>query len=438
MQNGAAVPAHTRRTFLTRTTLASGALLLPRWTTSDAVNPIVAENARPGTDRWQLYDTARDREVEGYASATSVNVGEQISFHVHTSTPTLRLQVFRMGWYGGLGGRAMTEELELPGLSQPVPAADPVTGLIECHWQPSYTLTIPNDWVSGAYLVKLAAGDTRKQSYITFIVRNDDRRSDLLFQSSVTTNQAYNNWGGKSLYQFNSTGPVARKVSFNRPYVRGSGAGDFIDRWEYNMVRFLEREGYDVRYITNVDTHARPHLLNTATAFLSVGHDEYWSWQMRENVTGARDRGMNIAFFSANVCYWKIRFEAGWDGRNDRTIVGYKEQALAEDPLRNDPRQITNTWRHAPLNMPEESLVGVMYIESQVDGDIVVTNPGHWVFAGTGLRAGDRLPGLLGYEVDRIHGFGHPGVELLARSPFNRTDDGKAGHSDMTMYRAPS
>lgn len=427
-----------RRDFLRTSAIAGLGLFVPRLGRA-ASNRIVEENARPGTDRWMLYSTSHEREIEGYASATSVNVGETIRFYVHTPEPSFQLQIFRLGWYGGLGGRVVTEEITLPGLLQAMPPPDPATGLVECNWQPSYTFSVPGDWVSGGYLAKITAPGSRKESWIPFIVREDDRRSDLLFQSSVTTNHAYNNWGGKSLYAFNSTdGQPAVKVSFNRPYIRGSGAGDFVLRWEYNMIRFLEREGYDVRYITNVDTHARPWLLETAKAFLSVGHDEYWTWDMRQNVTTARDRGIHLGFFSANVCYWKIRLESDRDGTPHRTVVAYKERAVSDDPMRHDSQHITNTWRHAPTFMPEEQLLGVMYIDSQIDGDIVIANPSHWVFSRTGLRAGDRLPGLLGYEVDRIFGNGPPGVELLARSPYVRDDTGETGHSDMTIYTSPS
>ena len=418
-----------RRDFLKASSLAGITLFIPRFTRGSSLsNRIREENARPGTNLWQLKATAREREIEGYASATSVNAGETIRFYVHTPEPSFTLQIFRLGWYGGLGGRAMTEPVPIPGLSQPVPQPDPVTGLIDCNWQPSYSMTIPTDWVSGGFVAKIIATDSGEMNWIPFIVREDDRPSDLLFQSSVTTNQAYNNWGGKSLYAFNSTDVVqAKKVSFNRPYIRGSGAGDFVVRWEYNMIRFLEREGYDVRYSTNIDTHLRPLQLLTSKAFLSVGHDEYWSREMREHVTAARDRGIHLGFFSANTCYWKIRLESGADGSPDRTIVAYKESAIAEDPMRS-PRDITYTWRHAPTSHPEESLIGVMYIDSQVDGDIVVTNPTHWVFSNTGLRSGDRLLGLLGYEVDRIFGSGPPGVELLARSPYTRTDRPESGY----------
>jgi hypothetical protein len=309
--------------------------------------------------------------------------------------------------------------------------------MIACKWVDPYPVTIPTDWLSGVYLAKLTGVPSGNQSYIMFVVR-DDRRADFVFQSTVTTYQAYNNWGGKSLYGFNSTGTPARKVSFDRPYASAFGTGGYLFDWEYNFVRFLEREGYDVTYTTNVDTHARPSSLRRAKAFLSVGHDEYWSWEMREHVEAARDAGVHLAFFSANNCYWQIRFE-----NQNRTIVGYKEAALASDPFANDGNPsndhlITVKWRDVPVARPEEALMGVMYGESQIDGDIVIDNPSHWVFAGTGLQKGDKLIGLLGYEVDRIQGIASPpGLVRLAHSPYVN-DHGETGFSDMTIHTTAS
>jgi len=280
-----------------------------------STNPIVVENARPGTDRWQLRQSAT-LDIAGYASATSVAAGETLRFYVTSSSdPTFTIEIFRMGWYGGTGGRRMTEAVEVTGGAQEACPPHPVTGLIRCNWRESYAITIPQDWVSGFYLAKLTGKPSGNQNHVMFVVR-DARRADLVYQSMATTYQAYSNWGGKSLYPNLSVGPQAVKVSFDRPYSTGSGAGQFLLAWEYDMVRFLEREGYDVTYITNIDTHARPELLRRAKAFLSVGHDEYWSWEMRANVEAARDHGVNLAFFSANVCYWQARLEDG-----NRTLV---------------------------------------------------------------------------------------------------------------------
>jgi hypothetical protein len=398
------------------------------------------ENARLGTRAWQISNPARHREIEGFASQASVNRGEEISFFVSTPEPTYAIEIFRMGWYGGTGGRVLMAPVVRTGKMQTMPEPDPQTGRIECQWVDPYVLRIPNstdpaDWPSGIYLAKLTAGASGKQSYIIFVVRDDARRSDLLFQSSVTTFEAYNNWGGKSLY----TNPRAHKVSFNRPYRRGFGSGDFF-LWELSMLRFLEREGYDVTYSTDVDTHQRGDLLFTHRGFLSVGHDEYWSWQMRDNVEAARDAGVSVGFFGANTAYWQIRLEPSpITGELDRTIVCYKDAKL--DPVANDPhpdnrRRTTTQFRLPPVNRAEDALIGMMYESANISGDIVIEDASNWVFEGTGLQNGDHLSGLLGYEVDRMFGNAPQGTQRLAHSPY--LDHGNQRYSDMTVYTAPA
>ena len=409
-------------------------------------NPIVLENNKQGTFDWELSDWSAQNVIEGYASKTSVQRGSTISFFVNTTASRYTIEIFRLGWYNGAGGRRMTNAISRPGVRQTKPTPDATTGLVECRWPTSYTLTIPNtltdptNWASGIYVAKLTA-NTGQQSYIPFVVRDDTRVAPYMFQSSVTTYQAYNAWGGKSLYAFNSTfGQRAYKVSFNRPYDTGWGTGDLINDWsgwELNMLRFLEREGYDVTYCTNVDTHNRTAQLNNCKAFLSVGHDEYWSRAMRDRVEAGRNNGKHLGFFTSNAAYWQVRFEPAYNGVADRTLVCYKEAAL--DPFYADPakRQFTTvTWRDAIINRPEEALLGVQYAYYPVDADIVISNAGHWVFANTGLRNGDVLPGLCGYEADRIYGIGPANVVQLAHSPL--VDDNGPGASDMAIYQHSS
>lgn len=414
---------------------------------ADHPNPAAVENQKPGSASWQLTNPAANREIEGYASATSVNRGESISFFVNTSEAAFDLEIFRMGWYGGAGARAMTAPRSLPGAQQPVPQADPDTGLIECQWAESYTLTVPaepDDWASGVYLVKLTGSDSGKQSYIIFVVRDDERKSDLLFQSSVNTYEAYNDWGGQSLY----SKPRAFKVSFNRPYTRGHGSGDFL-RWEYNMVRFLEREGYDVTYSTDVDTHVQAIDPLSHNGFLIVGHDEYWTWQMRQHVREARNSGVSLGFFGANACFWQNRYEhSPATNAPHRTLVCYKTDAYTKDPDYTTPGRkhlTTVTWRNPPLNQPEADLVGVMYDWNlgSPNTDMVIHDASHWVFKGTGLHDGDRLAGLVGYEADRIAKSSPCNTELLAHSPCSGASrsDGEPKEksslrraADMTVY----
>ena len=232
---------------------------------------------------------------------------------------------------------------------------DPHTGLVDCAWVNPFAMTTatpgePEGWVSGVYLARLTATYSAAQSYIIFVVRDDERGPDLLAQLSVTTYQAYNTWGGKSLYKWGSTQRErAAKVSFNRPYAAnpqnpeaafGMGAGEFLTNlqphpetyrvsnagWDINMLRWLEREGFDVAYCTNLDAHARPGLLLSCRAWLSIGHDEYWSWEMRQHVEAARDAGVNLAFFSANSAYWQVRLEpSAASGAADRVMVCHKK-----------------------------------------------------------------------------------------------------------------
>jgi len=431
------------------------------------LNPVQVENRRVGTTEWVLNRPARSHEIEGYASATSVNRGDTLKLFVNTAAESYTVRIFRMGWYQGAGARELTSPVRLKGHGQPPPSIDLGTGLIECRWENPFLLTIPlnwsnaTDWASGVYLAKLTAEPTGYDSYVIFVVRDDARSSTYLFQSSVTTFQAYNNWGGKSLYAFNSAGGQAAKVSFDRPYAAsplpaaasGGGAGDFLTSnsipaessvsaagWEYNMIRWLEREGYDVTYATNIDVHARPALLASHKVFLSVGHDEYWSWEMRHHVEQARDRGVHLGFFSANTCYWQIRLEPSrFTYEPDRTIVAYKETAPWHDPLQTDQDSandylVTTKWRNPPVNRPEAGLIGAMFIEvdTPVDGDFVIEDTEEWITRGTGLHQGSRLHGLLGYEVDG-HNLSSPsGAHVVARSSLPQT----AG--TVTVYMAPS
>jgi hypothetical protein len=405
-------------------------------------SPSDLERGHGATHAWQLARPAAQRQIEGYASQASVNRGETIELFVNTSDPTYTIEIYRIGWYGGKCGLLMMPPIRRQGIRQRLPAPDPENGLIECQWEDSYFLHVPISadptvWPSGVYLAKLTGSSSRAEAYIHFVVRDDARRSDLLFQTSVTTYQAYNEWGGMSLY----SKPAAYKVSFNRPYQRGHGSGDFLF-WEYSLLRFLEREGYDVTYTTDVDTHTRGHLILRNKAFLSVGHDEYWSWEMRDNLEAALAQGVHLGFFGANIGYWQARFEPSHlTGQENRTLVCYKKKALELDPYASHPdsvkrRRTTTQFRMNPVNRPENELIGVMYQSHQAEGDIVISDASSWVFDGTNLVAGDVLPGLLGYEADRIFPGSPPQIQRFAHSPYDVK--GEQRYADMSYYLAPS
>jgi hypothetical protein len=402
---------------------------------------IARENAKPGDTQWVITQPATQNEIEGFASTTSMNRGDSIAFYINTTDPGYALDIYRMGWYGGTGGRRMMPTVVLPGARQPLPENDPATGLIECNWKRSYTLQVPydpsdaTDWASGIYLVKLTGQTSGKQSHIIFVIRDDARPSDLLFQTAVTTYQAYNYWGGLSLY---TVPRRAYKVSFNRPYLE-TGSG-MLFRWEYYMVRFLEREGYDVSYSTDLDAHLRGDLILKHKGWLTVGHDEYWSWEMRNNLEAARDNGVSLGFFSSNNAYWQVRFEPSpISAEANRTMVCYKSADL--DPYCSAAlaqRHLTTVlFRDPPINRPEDELVGVMY-RSQTQGshDLVICDASNWMFVGTGLLNGSRLPNLLGYEADATWGHAPQGTITVAYSPYEY--EGETLYSHMTTYDAPS
>src|SRR5438132_1088630 len=344
-----------------------------------AADSIATENARPGTGLWQLTNPASMNgvnstnaadyaavEIQGYGSRASVNQGESIDFFVRTiNTNPYDLSIYRIGWYNGLGGRLMLGPVTLPGVVQPMPPA-PVfhpagTGLIECNWSVSYRLTIPANWVSGVYLVKLSLSAPAKESYIIFVVRDDAKNAPILVQASFATYQAYNEWGGSSLYTYVDGNRTGYKVSFNRPFWRAFGAGNFFGpggwlHYEIHLVRWLESRGYDATYVTDLDTHQNPTLLLPKKVFLIGSHDEYWSWNMRGTVERGRAAGVHLGFLGANACYWQVRFEPSSTGDLDRTMVGYKDIAGLDHPL--DGHLILTLWRN--IN-PEAALVGVQY-----------------------------------------------------------------------------
>lgn len=394
-----------RRRFLQQAFGASvGVAVAPGWAAAARPHPIQRENARRGTTDWLLtsvqpavgidYDTVNQRRpaIEAYCSRASLRAGEILSVCVSTDPPSpFRVDVFRMGWYGGKGGRHVRAFGPFRGQVQPTPA-DGEKNVIACRWQESFRFKVPRDWVSGVYLAKLTAAESGYESYFIFIVR-DDRRADFLFQCSDLTWQAYNRWPAwRSLYDWQGnkwhTKPGA-SVSFDRPYslyYNGlparfnpltNGSGEFL-LWEHPLCCWMEQQGYDVTYISNLDTHADPKGLLRAKGFLSVGHDEYWTEQMMDNVAAARDAGVNLAFLSGNAVDGHIVLKPAGDGRPDR--VFHRWDGAADDDFPN-----------------EQELMGASSYGVGA-ADWICQRPDHWIFAGSGMKQGDGIPRLVGWE----------------------------------------
>jgi hypothetical protein len=349
-----------------------------------AQNAIVTENALPGNpiSEWGVTSSADFRNVNlnGYATDISVNKGSTVHFKIDGQAGVpFTIKIYRMGYYGGLGARFQADLGSFPGIKQPAGTSDPVTGLVDCgNWTESASWLVPATAVSGFYIVKLqSAGGINN---IVFIVRDDASTSKIFFQANDATWQAYNAYGGSNVYNGTTGFPSghAVKVSYNRPffiYNTGFLTNNFGSDWymndSYPMIRWLERNGYDMSYTTNVDVARSGGLLLNHKIFVTNGHDEYWSKEQRDAVEAARNAGVNLAFFSGNEVYWKTRWEADGSGTNFRTMVCYKEGLLADGSQGeatcgfkcdvSAPTVWTGLWRtgqafDAPL--PENALTG--------------------------------------------------------------------------------
>jgi len=324
-------------------------------------NEVEAENCLPGnpSSEWDVSG-AGDSSIQGFATDISVPQGGTVHFKVNTDAASYTLEIYRMGYYSGNGARHVATVQHTGAQSQPACATTAATWLVDCgNWAESASWAVPANAVSGIYFAKLVRADGAA-SHVVFVVRDDDGSSDLLFQTSDTTWQAYNQYGGNSLYVGSPAGR-AYKVSYNRPLTtRGTSSEDSVFNAEYPMVRWLERNGFDVSYATGVDSDRSGAELREHRAFLSVGHDEYWSGGQRANVEAARDAGVNLAFFSGNEVFWKTRWED-----DHRTLVSYKE-THANDKIDPTPAW-TGSWRDprfsppADGGRPENALTGTIF-----------------------------------------------------------------------------
>jgi hypothetical protein len=413
-------------------------------------NALVEENARPGTTDWLLTQTRVDPAsryrcpwIEGYASATSVAAGETIRFFVSTEPASpFRLDLYRLGYYGGTGGRRVASLGPFSGRSQRVPDLG-VDRRRDCAWEAATELAIPADWPSGVYLGKLTAERGGCQSYVVFIVR-DERPCHVLFQCSDSTWAAYNRWPHDgSLYDDGKKewywGPNVQ-AGWDRPYGRycqivdaplSQGSGEFL-LWEFPLAYWLEKEGYDVSYVGNVDTHRRGETLARAKIFLSVGHDEYWSREMFDHVGAARDAGVDLAFLSGNTCYGLVDFHPNGAGAGERAIRRIGQFGPIEPKNALDFPEILTLPSHGP----DESLLIGARSGYPVTGaaDWICTAENHWLFADTGMKNGDRIPGLVGWE---WHGTPAPipGLDVVAAGRIRRGRE--AGRYTATVYPGP-
>lgn len=406
-----------------------------------AANPVQKENRRAGSRSWSLDETAKPhKRIEGFASEVSVLPGQTVHLHISTAPAArYRIELYRLGWYRGAGARFLACipadcHRDQQGKARRYPRTAPSTGFARATWPVTNTFRLPRNTVSGYVLARLVLTRGRARgevTYVPLIVRAlPSRRSRILVQASVNTWQAYNNWGGKSLYAFNSTNNVpANHVSFSRP----TGAPL---QWEMGLLRFLEREGYDVSYTTDVDTDRNPGELRRHRLVISSGYDEYWSKRMRDAFEAARASGTNVAFLGANIGDWQIRYE-----NNRRTIVEYRD--ARKDPVRDPARKTVHFGDIVPPR-PQCELMGTGYEATRGVNDSprsYVVNPAAlqdaW-FRGTGFTGTSELLDSVGYHWDSIKpGCALPPLTVLFRYQ-GTTSNGTPTSAEVVRYAARS
>jgi hypothetical protein len=443
-QSSRAAPGRPRRATRHLAVDAPSTTMLSDGVTVPTSAAIITENAKTGAP-WWVTTPQNAGDIEGYASQTSAVIGDQVALFVSTRAAQFHVEAYRMGYYQGIGARMVWQSAEVPGTRQAPPALIAPTNTIQCEWAPSVTVTIDHTWPPGVYLLKLV-GTTGEQQFVPLCVRDDISHAAIVIQQSITTWQAYNRWGGYSLYYGNPNGQLsyvhaptnstfgdrARIVSFDRPYDHdwASGAADLVGN-EFPVIFDAERLGLDVTYWTDLDLHARPQLLANHKALLSLGHDEYWSAAMRDGATEALTHGINLAFLGANGCYRQIRLEPSPLGP-DRHQICYK--SAAEDPMNGQNNAlVTVNWPDAPVSRPEAQLIGSTYQDVQASADMVIADPSSWVLAGTGLAAKQTLPKAVEGEFDRYApgGGGPTNLDVVAHSIVpNR----HGNYSDVTWY----
>ncbi len=453
---------------------------------SNPANPIVAENCLTGnpSSQWDINypDLAGDPTIQGFATDISVDQGGTIYFKINTPASAYTITIYRVGYYGGMGAREITTvqpSVPLP-QTQPACITNTSVGLIDCgNWAVSASWTVPTTATSGIYFAHLVRSDTGGDSHIVFIVRNDSSHSNIIYQTSDETWQAYNYYGAGSLYSQNTPewdlNQRSYQVSYNRPvYTR-----DFqeeSDTWlfgaEFAMVQWLEENGYDVTYTTDVDAVRNSSLIENHKIWMDAGHDEYWSGPERAAVQAALNAGVNLAFFSGNEMFWKTRWANSIDGTNTpyRTLVCYKETLAFSQIDPDDPPTWTGTWRDPTFSppadggLPENNTTGTLFMVNGTGPDndgsqqIQVTQAdGQMRFwrntavAKLGANQTYTAPqGTLGYEWDEDidNGFRPAGDFRLSTATYTLTSDllldygatygaGTATHH-MMEYRAPS
>ena len=420
---------------------------------------IAAENAKPGTTSWRIAGQPPTGFIQGFADTTYAAVGQTVGLYVSTSEPSFVVHAYRMGWYGGAGGREVWTSPATPGVKQPACPVDHATNTVSCaNWAKTVSVPVTADFVQGDYLLKLV-GSGGDQTYVLLTVWDPTSTAAYLVMARSLTENGWNTYGGYDFYQ--GTGPCilgqtgsyppcnrARILSFDRPSDASYIASDFLSN-EFPLVELLEKDGLDAAYCTDITVDEHPSMLLSHRTVLSLGHDETWTYNQLRGAQTAFQHGVNF-FFGAATLVRHARLRPSPLGP-DRQEVDYRD--YTEDPLYRagtDPMNVTgNTWNAPPTHWSQVPFTGEEYsgyLNGVYSEPFVVTHSQAWIYRGTGLHDGSALPGVIESDIDHLDpgGGAPPNLDVFGHSPVSLahafTGQGEWGghtYSDMTYYTSP-
>lgn len=419
---------------------------------------IAAENALT-TGRTPYTETAisgaGDTTVAGFARQISVDVGDTVQFSV--TGGAVDIDIYRLGYYGGDGWRLVDSITNTP-TTQPAPTSIANSnGAVTCtNWSVTASWAVPAGATSGMYvaLIRSVAPQAPNAFWAPFVVRDDAATADIIYKTSDTTwAAAYNYYGGpaaplggKNLYGQNTAiGDITQRahaVSYHRPIItRQTGQQTYFQACEVPLIRWLERQGFTIKYVTSLDLDQTPGLLDSGTIFLSSGHDEYWTTPMRDAVEDYRDAGGRSVFMSGNEVFWRSRFEivSGeprmWCYKDTMPGPGAHVAGQALDPV-----TWTGTWKDTRWanNKPEWLLTGTDFRMNGInDFDAtIVKNPyaGHKVWGGSSLNDGDiTIQKIIGFEADEVRAT-QPTDSVRLLAAYTRTINGAHADDNGQVY----
>ncbi|OIQ86297.1 hypothetical protein GALL_318410 [mine drainage metagenome] len=387
-------------------------------------------SAQAQSPQWAIAKKNFNLDTAGFLAPNSVRPGEQVRAFVTCPSGSFKLTAYRMGYYQGITAKPYWSSKSLPCLKQAPQTINPVTHLSESHWQAS-TQIPTKELQPGFYLLKITSSH-QHQAFMPLVVRQNDARGRVVLVIPTMTSLAYNTWHGVNAYRGKSGfADRARIFSFDRPNDWGYGSGKYLF-YVHPLLVTAERLGLNIDYVTDVDVATIPNLLQGARAYVSAGHDEYWTGQERTAVEQARSNGTNLLFFGANVAYWETRLAPSPLGPN-REMILYK--SAMEDPNKTNP-----TVRFRDTNRPESALTGQNYNCYPATGNFTVSAPKSFIFEGTHATSGEQFSGIIGPEVDH---FVTPNsfigrIQVVAKSPVTCGGEKRSSSSDVVYGVSPS